>query len=88
MQDLVGEHTEAPEQGVALEVVDGGVAEGELAQLFDTLLDDSALVVASPGGDGVNALAVGEHMMAQAHLLLVETVHVFPLERPPGRDGE
>jgi hypothetical protein len=49
MQDPVSEHPEAPEQRVAIEVIDVRVAEGELAQFLDALLDDSSPVVEEPG---------------------------------------
>lgn len=47
---LVGKDTEAPEEGVAAEVIDGGASQAELAEFGDALFDDRSLVVAAPGG--------------------------------------
>ena len=72
MQELVGDGTCGPEEGVAVEVIDGGGPCSELAEFLDPLFDDRALVVAAPGGEGVDAFDVGEHMSAQADLVGVE----------------
>jgi hypothetical protein len=56
VQELVGQGVERPEQGVALDVSDGGLAGGELAQLLDPLLNEGALVEEPPGADGVDPL--------------------------------
>ena len=55
VEELVGEHGEAPQQGVAAEVVHRGAAGRELAQLLDPLLDDRARVVGAPRLDGADA---------------------------------
>jgi len=55
VQELIGHHAQAPEQGVAAQVADGRLSDRELPELGDALLDHRALIVAPPGGEGVGA---------------------------------
>jgi hypothetical protein len=84
VQELVGQGVERPEQGIAFEVIDGGLAGGELAQLLDPLLDEGALVVEPPGADGVDPLQIGQHMGALGDLVGVEFEGLFGGQGPTG----
>jgi len=88
MQDLVGKDTQAPEEGVAVEVIDGGASQTELAEFGDALFDDGSLVVASPGGEGMDALDVGEDMRGEGHLVGIELQEVLALKGSAGLEGE
>src|SRR5690606_11935314 len=48
VQELVGERSHGPQQAVAAQVVDGGLANAELGELLDPVLDHRAPVVEAP----------------------------------------
>lgn len=62
MQEFVGETPEGTEQPVSVQVVDGGLAHGELAEFLDALLARRSRVVEPPGREGVDARQVGQNM--------------------------
>jgi len=72
VQDLIGHGSEAPEQGIAVQVVDGGLADRELPELLDPLLDEGPTVVGPPGGQDVDAVEVGEDVGALGDLVGIE----------------
>lgn len=76
VQHLVGQHAEAPEQGVAVEVVDGRLPDRELTELGDALLDDGAPVVAAPRGECVDALDVAGWLPDMEYWQLLASVDV------------
>jgi hypothetical protein len=60
VQELVGQRAECPKQSVAADVIDRGLADRELPQLRDALLDERSFVVRSPGGEGMDRWIIGE----------------------------
>jgi len=48
------------------------VADRELAELGDPLLDDGPPVVEPPGGEPVDAFDVGEHVSSERYLVGIE----------------
>ena len=90
MQGLVAHDGEAPQEGIAPEVVDGGLAGRELGEFLDPLLDDGTAVVSALGGQGVDALDVGQqHVRLVAHLAGVALQHsLLGLDRLSGLDRE
>ncbi len=88
MQHLVGKDAQAPEEGVAVEVIDGGASQAQLAEFGDALFDDGSLVVTAPGGEGMDALDVGEDMSGEGHLVGIELEEVLTFKGPAGLEGE
>ena len=88
VQELVGDGSESPQECIAVEVIDGGGPCSELAEFLDPLFDDRTVVVAAPGGEGVDAFDVGEHVSAQGDFVGVEREGVWALERTPCLERE
>lgn len=62
MKELIGHGPTCPEQCIALRVVHGSQAAGELTHLPDSLLDHGAAVVQAPGRERVDARKFGEYV--------------------------
>lgn len=88
MQDLVGKDAQAPEEGVAVEVIDGGASQTELAEFGDALFNDRSLVVAAPGGEGMDPLDIGEDVGGEGHLVGIELEEVLAFKGLAGLEGE
>ena len=88
VQRLVGHDGEAPQQGVAVEIVHGRPAGRQLGQFLDPLLDHGALVVEAPGGQGVDAFDVGQHVRLAQDLVRIDAQHAFVADGPRGLNRE
>ena len=89
VQELVGERTHGPQQAIAAQVVDGGLADAELGEFRDPVLDHRTPVVEAPRRECMDGCDVGQHMGALRDLagLESELTRVWP-ERPPALERE
>ena len=87
-QRLVGHDGEAPQQRIAVEVVDRRPPGRELDELLDAQFDHGALVVEAPPGQRVDAFDVGEHVRLAQDLVSVDVQHAFLINRPRALNRE
>ena len=88
MQGLVSHDGETPQEGIAPEVVHGGLTGRELGELLDPLLHHGTVVVATPGGQSLDALDVGQHVRLELDIAGIELQHSPGLDRLSGLDRE
>ena len=88
MQGLVSHDGETPQEGIAPEVVHGGLTGRELGELLDPLLHHGTVVVATPGGQSLDALDVGQHVRLELDIVGIELQHSPGLDRLSGLDRE
>src|SRR5690606_23338234 len=89
------ERSHGPQQAVAAQVVDGGLANAELGELLDPVLDHRAPVVEAPGRERMDARDVGQHVSAPGDLVGLESEfarvgpeRTAPLEQEEARSVE